>query len=1633
LARNKVNHLNQFVPYAVLLRTSKVTIPPARPQPVPTGKPKICDKKNRVLFTDTECLMLSKDFKLPDESMVIEAVRTACYVLNRVLVTSLHIKTPYDLLIGNIPSISHFKPFGFHVTILNISDYLGKFDGKADEGYIVGYFASHKAYRVYIVPNKRIEKTMNLRFLEEKPNVQGLGHEWYFHLDYLTDTLGYKHVQANKSAGTQGATTNPAGTQDADSDSDYDEQVIIVPSYPPHSIQGTEPKDTSGDEEQKATSDAKSLGSIPVPTGSIPVPSGDTMVSTDDIPVHTGSPTDSFFNDEPTTRFPCPSNLGNHDPSPASTVEVNPVATTRINTIHPQSLIIRDPTLAVQTKSKVKQTTTGKYVIGTKWTIKNKRDARGIVVRNKARLVAQRYRQEEGIDYDEVFAPVARIEAIRLFLALSSYMGFMVYQMDVKSAFLYGRIDEEVYVTQPKGFVDPQHPKKCDKFEALMKGEFQTSAMGELTFFLGLQVQQRPDGIFINQDKDSDYAGANKDKKSTTGGCQFLDRSMVKVQTQIMLLSLDLMRLMLALSPMWKKGSFHMSPPRSIQAPPASQPSGGAEDPITLTALSSVVSPLVQKVNSLETELKDHKKLFKDVVGKLVKKVKATKVQLKTKKRKMVVSDSDQEDDRKKDVDLDALHALANAAVTVDSNIPPSGASYIHAASTSVPAAVPTGASTVRTGTSTVPAGSPSVPTDVVFQTKKTPMVEEDIPVKARTFKQMQKDILEQAQLDKQRVELQRKRQQEVLDSAMYYTEADWINIMAQVEANASLSKILLGDDVSEENFPARMAALIKKKRQALPEKLSQERQNRPMTQAQQRAYMRQFVKNQSSTVYTIGWTMAYVKSFTNDQLKEEFEKIRKVQSNTQIQAFSRTLKRTGLMLEDPSYKRQKSTEAPIVSVPEVPQSLTVSLPPSSGTRRKSLGKTHLTKPKSTLRELDLDADDQTFIKVVFDEDSEDKAPRPWSALVGWEVLFDSHEGGKVSCVWQHHHLWDTRSWRLYTLSNVHILETISGELLYMFADVSYPLSVKLMEKMLRHKLEIDKDVMGNDMTTAEQLIVFNSPMLHLLRVEMVTNSPWIMSILGTKKLASPEQTAPVKTQSSRYVVPTGRVVVPTGRYVVPAGNKDLSRVGSNMADALSRKERIKPWRENVLAERLNGLDQQMERKEDESLYFMDRIWVPLVGGMRMPGMKRDIAIYVSKCLTCAKVKVKHQRPSGLLQQLEVPEWKWDNITMDLITKLLRSKSGHDVIWVIVDRVTKSAHFLAIREDFIMERLARLYINEIMARHGVPVSIISDRDERFISHFWQTVQQALGTRVDLRPFEILERIGLVAYRLRLPEELSSMHDTFHVLNMKKFLTDANLHVPFNEIKVNKTLRFVEEPVKILDREIKRLKHKSIMIVKVRWNSKRGPEFTWEHEDQIRNKCPWPGLGAGICYDPRAIEVFCLVSKYLIGLKCMLAYKLAVAANSRSIFDGMMVYFERETTIDLEFAAILHNLWVQFIDRTNDRKLFISKLEGVPTSLMSYNCYQFLHQIQDNEFINLLELRKMIAETYHQMHKRIDFVSVMKRLSQLWEVMYSRVDGHRLLIVELNVFGGPLAMQYGDDDVGLYLLWLYVHGDDDVRT
>ncbi|GJW39038.1 putative reverse transcriptase domain-containing protein [Tanacetum coccineum] len=384
------------------------------------------------------------------------------------------------------------------------------------------------------------------------------------------------------------------------------------------------------------------------------------------------------------------------------------------------------------------------------------------------------------------------------------------------------------------------------------------------------------------------------------------------------------------------------------------------------------------------------------------------------------------------------------------------------------------------------------------------------------------------------------------------------------------------------------------------------------------------------------------------------------------------------------------------------------------------------------------------------------------------------------------------------------------------------------------------------------------------------------------------------------------------------------------VADALSRKERLKP-RYSIHP----GADKMYYDLRD--LYW----W---------PGMKRDVAEYVSRCLTCSEIKAEHQKTSGLLQQPKIPEWKWEKITMNLVTKLPRSSSGYDVTWVIVDRLTKSAHFLPIREDYKTKKLARIYINEIVARHGVPVSIISDRDGRFASHLWQALQEALSTKLHMStayhpetdgqsertiqtledmlracvidfggswdthlplvefscknsyhtsikcapfealygrkcrspviwtevgesqligpeivqettrrlfrlrkvvrfgkkgklapryvgPFEIVECVGPVAYRLKLPQELSCVHDTFHVSNLKKCLAEPDVQVPLDEIEIDENLRFVEEPIEIVERDVKKLKRRRIPLVKVRWNSRQGAEYTWEREDQFRKKYP----------------------------------------------------------------------------------------------------------------------------------------------------------------------------------------------------
>ncbi|GJR31894.1 putative ribonuclease H-like domain-containing protein [Tanacetum coccineum] len=387
----------------------------------------------------------------------------------------------------------------------------------ADEGFFVGYSLNSKAFRVFNSRTRIVEENLHIRFSESTPNAVGSGPDWLFDIDALTRTMNYEPIVAGTQSNGFACTKVSDNAGQARKETEPVKDYTLLPLWttdPPFSQKS---KSSHDDGSKPSSDDGKKIVSA-------------YLISRDD--KDDGAEADM-------------NNLG-------TTIQVSPNLTTRINKDHPLDQVIRDLQLATQTRRMSKSLeehrrtqkvdlSNGKWAIGTKWVFRNKKDERGIVIRNKARLVAHGYTHEEGINYDEVFAPIARIEAIRLFLAYASFKDFVVYQMDVKSAFLYRKIEEEVYAPRAwyetlstylldNGFqigkIDKTlfikrhkcdiflvqvyeddiifsltNKKLCIAFKKLMHEKFQMSSMGELTFFLGLQVQQKKDDIFISQDK----------------------------------------------------------------------------------------------------------------------------------------------------------------------------------------------------------------------------------------------------------------------------------------------------------------------------------------------------------------------------------------------------------------------------------------------------------------------------------------------------------------------------------------------------------------------------------------------------------------------------------------------------------------------------------------------------------------------------------------------------------------------------------------------------------------------------------------------------------------------------------------------------------------------------------------------------------------------------------------------------------------------------------------------------------------------------------------------------------------------------------------------------------------------------
>ncbi|XP_052484818.1 uncharacterized protein LOC128039923 [Gossypium raimondii] len=254
------------------------------------------------------------------------------------------------------------------------------------------------------------------------------------------------------------------------------------------------------------------------------------------------------------------------------------------------------------------------------------------------------------------------------------------------------------------------------------------------------------------------------------------------------------------------------------------------------------------------------------------------------------------------------------------------------------------------------------------------------------------------------------------------------------------------------------------------------------------------------------------------------------------------------------------------------------------------------------------------------------------------------------------------------------------------------------------------------------------------------------------------------------------------------------------------------------------------------------------------PGLKREVADFVSKYLTFQQVKAEHQLPSGLLQPVKIPLWKWERVTMDFVSGLPLTLTKKDVVWVVVDRLTKSAHFIPVRTNYSLQKLAKLCRTpscwtELGERRVLGPELVSDTDDkvRVIRDRLKAASDRQKSYADLKRKEIEYSVGDFVFLKVSPwkkvlrfgrKELDQIHDVFHVSMLRHYRSDPTHVVSTEEIEVIPDLNFEEEPVQILDRNVKILRKKSIPLVKVLWHNHSSEEAMWEPEEVIRQQYPY---------------------------------------------------------------------------------------------------------------------------------------------------------------------------------------------------
>ncbi|KAD6454380.1 hypothetical protein E3N88_09086 [Mikania micrantha] len=1394
----------------------------------------VAERKNRTLIESARTMLA--DSKLPI-TFWSEAVATACFTLNRVLIVKRHKKTCYELLQNRKPNLKHLEPFGAPCTMLKKD---AKFNSKVEEGFFLGYSLPNK--RVF---NKRtgvVELWYNVDVQRHTPIPEGKGPNWLFDYDKLFESFNLSPTVTDDEISLQ-------MLYDLQNSEDQEVSHQVEDNSPTEEgITEAVNDDWSSEDDQEIFEDAISQDQDEEQD----ITNLDHGVGVPQVPVsrvHVNHPVKQIIGD-PSVGVQTRRQVTNEE---SLYVELERNHGTQelwmhsafVSQIEPKSVTeaLREPAWVEAMQEELNQfqklgvwhlvdLPKGEKKIGTRWVLKCKRDDRGVIVRNKARLVVQGFRQIEGIDYDEVFAPVARLEAIRLFLSFAAHKKFKVYQLDVKSAFLYGSLKETVYVCQPPGFEDPIHRDQVYILDKALYGLHQAPR----AWYETLSTHLIEHGFNRGQiDKTLFYREKGKDILLV----QIYVDDIIFGSTDEQM-CLEFKQVMIE--------KFEMS------------------------AMSDIKFFLGLQVDQSDDGIFIHQtKYIQDVLKRF------SMLDCKPISTPIQPNHGIEPDIKGEIIDATLYRGMIGSLMYLTASRP-----------------------------------------DIVFATsicaryQSKPKVSHLIAVK-RILRYLKGTP----------------------DTGLWYPKDDNYSFHAYSDSDYGGCKTDSKSTTGGAQF--------------LGERL-------------------------------VSWQCKKQTSVATSTCEAEY--VAAASCCSQVLWIQQQMRDYGLnFLTTPIHVDNEAAIA-------------ITKNPVYHSRSK-----HIDIRFHFIR----DCYEKKLIDVVKIHTNEQRADLLTKA-------FDKQ-----------------RFEYLLKLNGIRVMGEFADRVredssLIGFVKIVRELGfVEIVRKMVRQEGSLERNgelsfrrqtqylcTLGSnnqEWSRVSTMIEFlrRSRVYHAISSSVQIYRSHIQSFWGSARIISVDDVytidANVLGQAIRITEADVRRVLhfggePDGVTLIPescikdprACNTSLIRREATWVELLTDYHceiRYHPGKANVVADALSnnhlkadldcGIEKKLEPRSDGVLYLNGRIWIPKSEELRTlicdEAHKSRYSVHPGADKMYQDLRASYwwlgMKKDIALYQPEIPQWKWEQISMDFITKLPRTP----------------------REDYKMEKLATLYINEIIARHGTPTSIISDRDSRFTSRFWQTLQKALGTRVNLStayhpqtdgqsertiqtledmlrscvidfggswdthlpliefsynnsyhtsiqcapfealygrkcrspvcwteigdsqvvgpeliqetsdkitiiqsrlkaardrqksyadrrrkplefqvgdrvllkvspwkgvvrfgkkgklapryvgPFEILDRIGPVAYKLKLPVELSNVHDTFHVSNLKKCLADHDVQIPLEDIQIQNNMQLIERPVEIMDHGVKKLKRNRIPIVKVRWEGKRGAEFIWEREDQMKLKYP----------------------------------------------------------------------------------------------------------------------------------------------------------------------------------------------------